>query len=53
MIRLAANISTLFTQLPFLDRIDAAAAAGFSAIECQFPYAVAPGEIGERLHKVT
>ena len=49
MIRLAANISTLFTELPFLDRIGAAAAAGFRAIECQFPYSVTPGEIGERL----
>lgn len=49
MIRLAANISTLFTELPFLDRIDAAAAAGFRAVECQFPYAVTPKEIGERL----
>src|SRR5262245_8144395 len=49
MIRLAANISTLFTELPFLDRIDAAAAAGFRAVECQFPYAVTPGDIGERL----
>ena len=49
MIRLAANISTLFPDLPFLDRIDAAAAAGFRAIECQFPYAVTPAQIAERL----
>jgi hydroxypyruvate isomerase len=49
MIRLAANISTLFPDLPFLDRIDAAAAAGFRAIECQFPYAVTPGQIAARL----
>ena len=49
MIRLAANISTMFPQLPFLDRIDAAAAAGFRAVECQFPYAVAPDEIALRL----
>lgn len=50
MIQLAANISTLFSELPFLDRIDAAAAAGFRAVECQFPYAVAPEEIAVRLH---
>ena len=42
MIRLAANISTMFQELPFLERIDAAAAAGFAAVECQFPYAVTP-----------
>jgi 2-dehydrotetronate isomerase len=36
--KLAANISTLFTELPFLDRIAAAKAAGFKAIECQGPY---------------
>ena len=49
MPRLAANISTLFTELPFLDRIDAAAAAGFAAVECQFPYATDPNAIAERL----
>jgi hydroxypyruvate isomerase len=49
MPRLAANISTLFTQLPFLDRIDAAAAAGFPAVECQFPYAVDADAIAGRL----
>lgn len=49
MIQLAANISTLFTELPFLDRIDAAARAGFRAIECQFPYVVEPAEISRRL----
>jgi hydroxypyruvate isomerase len=49
MIRLAANISTLFTELPFLDRINAAAAAGFTAVECQFPYVVSPRDIAQRL----
>jgi hydroxypyruvate isomerase len=38
MIRLAANLSTLFTELPFLERIAAAAGQGFAAVECQFPY---------------
>jgi hydroxypyruvate isomerase len=50
MIRLAANLSTLFTELKFLDRIEAAAAAGFKAVECQFPYAVEPAEIAARLN---
>jgi hydroxypyruvate isomerase len=39
MLRLSANISTLFTELPPLQRPAAAAAAGFAAIEMQFPYA--------------
>jgi hydroxypyruvate isomerase len=49
MPRLAANLSTMFTQLPFLDRIGAAARAGFRAVECQHPYAEKPGSIAERL----
>lgn len=35
---LSANISTLFRDLPFLDRIDAAHSAGFSALECWWPF---------------
>ncbi len=46
---LSANISMLFAEHPFIDRIDAAAAAGFRAVECQFPYAVASGDIAARL----
>lgn len=49
MIRLAANISTLFTELPFLERIGAAARAGFRAVECQFPYVAEPAEIAKHL----
>jgi hydroxypyruvate isomerase len=49
MIRLAANISTLFTELPFAERIEAAALAGFRAIECQFPYVVEPAEMAAQL----
>lgn len=48
MIRLAANLSTLFTELPFLERFDAAAAAGFRHVECQFPYEAAPEAVAER-----
>ena len=40
MPRFAANLSLLFTERPFLERF-AAAAAGFKAVECQFPYAFA------------
>lgn len=41
MPRLAANLSTLFPELPFEGRLGAAAQAGFRAVECQFPYAMA------------
>lgn len=39
MPRIAANLSLLFTELPFLERFQAAAATGlFEALEFQFPY---------------
>jgi hydroxypyruvate isomerase len=40
MPRFACNISLMFPELAFLDRINAAAGAGFKAVECQFPYHV-------------
>ena len=49
MPRYAANLSTLFGELPFLDRFKAAREAGFTAVECQFPYAFAREDIGARL----
>ncbi|HUK58702.1 MAG TPA: TIM barrel protein [Stellaceae bacterium] len=39
MPKLAANISMMFAEHAFLDRIGAAADVGFRAIECQYPYA--------------
>jgi len=38
MPRLAANLSMMFTETPFLDRFAAASNAGFSAVEFLFPY---------------
>ena len=38
MPKFSANISTLYPELPFFERIGEAAAAGFDAIELQFPY---------------
>lgn len=38
MSRFAANISFLFTELPFLERFGAARAAGFDAVEFHYPY---------------
>lgn len=39
MPRFAANLSLLYTDLPFLDRFAAAAQDGFQGVECMFPYA--------------
>ena len=39
MFAFSANLSTLFTDLPFPERFAAAKACGFDAVECQFPYA--------------
>lgn len=49
MPRFAANLSLMFREVPFLDRFEAAARAGFSAVEFQFPYAWPAHEIAERL----
>lgn len=39
MPRFAANLSMLFTEYPFVERFDRAAAAGFGGVEFLFPYA--------------
>lgn len=49
MPRFAANLTMLFTELPFLDRFDAAARAGFQAVEFLFPYAFDANDIKARL----
>ncbi|GAB3661570.1 hydroxypyruvate isomerase [Ramlibacter alkalitolerans] len=49
MPRFAANLSMLFTELPFLDRFAAARAAGFRAVEYLFPYEFAKEELAARL----
>lgn len=49
MPRFSANLSLLFTEVPFLERFAAAADAGFSAVECQFPYAWAADDIATAL----
>ena len=42
--KLAANLSLLFTELPYLARFAAAAQAGFTGAEILFPYDVAASE---------
>lgn len=49
MPRFAANLTLMFTEVPFLDRFAEAAAAGFEAVEFLFPYDHPPEAIGERL----
>lgn len=44
-----ANIAFLFADRPFLERIDAARAAGFDKVECHFPYDVPVATLKERL----
>lgn len=47
--RFAANLGFLYQELPFLDRIEAAASDGFRAIECLFPYDVPAAELRARV----
>jgi hydroxypyruvate isomerase len=47
----AANLSMMFNEYPFLDRFDAAADAGFTAVEFLFPYDFKPEDIAERLRR--
>lgn len=49
MPRLAANLSFLFTELPFLDRFAAAAGHGFRGVEFLFPYDWPAADIRMRL----
>jgi hydroxypyruvate isomerase len=45
MPRFAANLAYLFTERPLIERIGAAAAAGFKAVEFQMPYDQAPSAV--------
>ena len=44
MLNFAANLTLLWPDLPYLDRFDAAAEAGFKAVEILFPYDVSAKE---------
>lgn len=46
----AANLTLMFTEVPFLERFGAAKDAGFDAVEFLFPYAHSPDEVGEQLN---
>jgi hydroxypyruvate isomerase len=49
MPRFAANLTMLFNERPFLDRFEAAAAAGFKAVEFLFPYDFEPAQVADKL----
>jgi 2-dehydrotetronate isomerase len=55
MPRFAANLGHLFTEYPLLERFGAAAAAGFTAVELQFPYDTPTAAVKAELekHKLT
>lgn len=46
MLRFSANLGFLWTDRPLVDRIEAAAAAGFGAVECHWPFEVEPARFG-------
>ena len=49
MPKFAANLTMLFTELPFMQRFEAAAKAGFQAVEYLFPYACDKKELAAAL----
>ena len=49
MPRFAANLSKMFTEVPFMQRFEAAAQAGFKGVEYLFPYAEDAGGIAAAL----
>lgn len=51
MIRFSANLGFLWTELSLPDAIRAAAAAGFSAVECHWPYTTPAAEVKTALQE--
>ena len=51
MPRFAANLTMLFGEVPFLDRFEAAARAGFRGVEYLFPYEWPAAELRARLDR--
>jgi len=49
MPKFAANLTMLFTEIPFMDRFEAAHKAGFKSVEFLFPYAFDADKIAEKL----
>lgn len=51
MIKLSANLSTMFTELPFPARFEAAAKSGFKGVEFWFPYQYDLAELAKEIKK--
>lgn len=51
MPKLAANLTMLFTEYPFLERFDRAAASGFQGVEFLFPYEEDPAVLQDALQR--
>lgn len=49
MPKFAANLTTMFTELAFPQRFQAARDVGFIAVECQYPYAHSVAEVSQWL----
>ena len=49
MPQFAANLTMLFNEVPFMERFEAAAKAGFKHVEFLFPYAFPAADIKARL----
>jgi hydroxypyruvate isomerase len=51
MLRFCVNISTMFTELPLLERFSAARAAGFPAVEMQVPFEASAEDLARAKEK--
>lgn len=51
MPKFAANLTMLFNEVPFPDRFEAAAKAGFRAVEYLFPYGYPKEQLAEKLDR--
>lgn len=51
MPKFAANLSTLFNEVPFMERFDAAAQAGFRGVEFLFPYEYDAAQLKQALSR--
>jgi len=51
MPQFAANLTMLFNEVPFLDRFEKSAKAGFKAVEFLFPYPFSASEIKQKLEQ--
>ena len=49
MLNFAANLTTMFNEVPFLERFNAAREANYKAVEFLFPYEHSPSELRDRI----